>query len=584
MSKHRWFILGILSFFGFIFAHGSWINRLLAVILCGLLGADSGLCMATVAKYSGKTVAATPAMVEEILLAQRSREFDDPPVAPPPGNNQPVPAFPQDAGPDYIRPDFGDGNPTEMPNEINQDLQELLGIWAFSFYTDPSDDYPFLMLPIEITNKDGQPAFSLCDNLGCGQYSITDKYPDGHQFTNEIISLAYSDGMYEEWLMSVDRKAFWRKIEDNQSNPDNPLYIFVEKLVDFKSNNFAFKSLASDNMWVTKNDKIADITVSSGLCVRVFKQVGQWLSRPLSKTNIPKSAETVGDVFQKTQTAARNVGRTAEQLAKERKAAEYINSISWRFRRFLDEQGRIIKEWWTQTLTQKEDKLDFASNPINLSSYETNKNLHANVPCIPSAQLLTSLGRVAGIVAGAFILGTSAAIADWCFQNPQGCELLMRNPEAAFNAIIAQLQGEQNIATEPVQTAGQPSGDVLYVGTINFTQLCDRKKPEGYYYNEYPKTDNLTQGLCTVTKPMGRELAPRIEINFDIADGAQYCRERFSQHQDPGIRQVASSAFVQVSMSHWNRNREKRWDCFVSCPPNDTRCSPFNPQNGPFSR
>ncbi|MBP0014679.1 MAG: hypothetical protein J7545_07080 [Roseofilum sp. SBFL] len=101
MSKHRWFILGILSFFGFIFAHGSWINRLLAVILCGLLGADSGLCMATVAKYSGKTVAATPAMVQEILLAQRSREFDTPPVAPPPGNSQPVPAFPQDAGPDY---------------------------------------------------------------------------------------------------------------------------------------------------------------------------------------------------------------------------------------------------------------------------------------------------------------------------------------------------------------------------------------------------------------------------------------------------------------------------------------------------
>lgn len=118
MGKHRWFILGILSFFGFIFAHGSWINRLLAVILCGLLGADSGLCMATAAKYSGKTVAATPAMVEEILLAQRSREFDAPPVAPPPGNNQPVPAFPQDAGPDYIRPDFG-GNQNASPTINN---------------------------------------------------------------------------------------------------------------------------------------------------------------------------------------------------------------------------------------------------------------------------------------------------------------------------------------------------------------------------------------------------------------------------------------------------------------------------------
>ncbi|MBP0012680.1 MAG: hypothetical protein J7545_10235 [Roseofilum sp. SBFL] len=159
---------------------------------------------------------------------------------------------------------------------------------------------------------------------------------------------------------------------------------------------------------------------------------------------------------------------------------------------------------------------------------------------------------------------------DYCDKKPDR-PLAEENPTAQPNNRLAELPG-------------QPSGDVLYVGTINFTQLCDRKKPEGYYYNEYPKTDNLTQGLCTVTKPMGRELAPRIEINFDIADGAQYCRERFSQHQDPGIRQVASSAFVQVSMSHWNRNREKRWDCFVSCPPNDTRCSPFNPQNGPFSR
>ncbi|MDJ1169984.1 hypothetical protein PMG71_11150 [Roseofilum sp. BLCC_M154] len=122
MSKHRWFILGILSFFGFVFAQGSWINRLLALILCGLLGADSGLCMATVAKYSGKTVAATPAMVEEILLAQRSREFDDPPVAPPPGNSQPVPAFPQDAGPDYIRPDFGDTQSNPQSIQSSGDL------------------------------------------------------------------------------------------------------------------------------------------------------------------------------------------------------------------------------------------------------------------------------------------------------------------------------------------------------------------------------------------------------------------------------------------------------------------------------
>ncbi|MDJ1173517.1 hypothetical protein [Roseofilum capinflatum] len=145
MSKHRWFILGILSFFGFIFAHGSWINRLLAVILCGLLGADSGLCMATAAKYSGKTVAATPAMVEEILLVQRSREFDDPPVAPPPGNSQPVPAFPQDAGPDYIRPDFGNPIPNQATrdNSISFELNSKNAVLTISSETGCFESYNF---------------------------------------------------------------------------------------------------------------------------------------------------------------------------------------------------------------------------------------------------------------------------------------------------------------------------------------------------------------------------------------------------------------------------------------------------------
>ncbi|MDJ1168824.1 hypothetical protein PMG71_05245 [Roseofilum sp. BLCC_M154] len=208
---------------------------------------------------------------------------------------------------------------------------------------------------------------------------------------------------------------------------------------------------------------------------------------------------------------------------------------------------------------------------------------------IPVEEITTFLWAVA--IVGVVIVLVAAAPQILAFLAAAGLGVGMRASLIAIAALFATSTptlAEENPTAQPnnrlAELPGQPSGDVLYVGTINFTQLCDRKKPEGYYYNEYPKTDNLTQGLCTVTKPMGRELAPRIEINFDIADGAQYCRERFSQHQDPGIRQVASSAFVQVSMSHWNRNREKRWDCCVSCPPNDTRCSPFNPQNGPFSR
>ncbi|MDJ1184842.1 hypothetical protein [Roseofilum casamattae] len=65
MRHLRWFILGIVSFLGLILVQGSWINRLLAVVLCGVLGADSGLCIATVAKVSGISVAATSEMVSQ---------------------------------------------------------------------------------------------------------------------------------------------------------------------------------------------------------------------------------------------------------------------------------------------------------------------------------------------------------------------------------------------------------------------------------------------------------------------------------------------------------------------------------------
>ncbi|MDJ1170009.1 hypothetical protein PMG71_11280 [Roseofilum sp. BLCC_M154] len=65
MRHLRWLILGIVSFLGLILVHGSWINRLLAVVLCGLLGADSGLCLATAAKVSGRSVAATSEVVSQ---------------------------------------------------------------------------------------------------------------------------------------------------------------------------------------------------------------------------------------------------------------------------------------------------------------------------------------------------------------------------------------------------------------------------------------------------------------------------------------------------------------------------------------
>ncbi|OJJ24324.1 hypothetical protein BI308_17210 [Roseofilum reptotaenium AO1-A] len=82
----------------------------------------------------------------------------------------------------------------------------------------------------------------------------------------------------------------------------------------------------------------------------------------------------------------------------------------------------------------------------------------------------------------------------------------------------------------------------------------------------------------------GARLAPRIEINFNTADAAQICRENLSQHQEPAIRQVSGSAFIQVSMFHWNNYQEKNWRCLIQCPANNSRCQKLNPQDGPFSR
>lgn len=124
MQRLRLLVLGIVGFLGVFFAHGSWLNRLLAFALCGVLGADSGLCMAQVAKYSGQANATTTT-----LLSQRSREFDDPPT-PSPANNPQAPPFPLDAGPNFIRPDFDGRSSTQPPqppqnNTNQQPLQNI---------------------------------------------------------------------------------------------------------------------------------------------------------------------------------------------------------------------------------------------------------------------------------------------------------------------------------------------------------------------------------------------------------------------------------------------------------------------------
>lgn len=90
MQRLRLLVLGIVGFLGVFFAHGSWLNRLLAFTLCGVLSADSGLCMAQIAKFSGQANATTPDLIAE------------------------VPPYGQNVNPNFIRDEFS--NPNSLQN------------------------------------------------------------------------------------------------------------------------------------------------------------------------------------------------------------------------------------------------------------------------------------------------------------------------------------------------------------------------------------------------------------------------------------------------------------------------------------
>lgn len=107
MRQIRIFALGIVSFFavlmGALLAPGTFVNRALSAALCTVFSFSSTVCTVNLAKSSDRVVAATPPAVERNIsdwLVQRDPgEFDDAPSVPP---------FPQDPGPNIIRPEFDD--------------------------------------------------------------------------------------------------------------------------------------------------------------------------------------------------------------------------------------------------------------------------------------------------------------------------------------------------------------------------------------------------------------------------------------------------------------------------------------------
>jgi hypothetical protein len=136
MRRIRIFALGIVSFFavlmGALLAPGTFVNRALSAALCTVFSFSSTVCTVNLAKSSDRVVAATPLAVERNIsdwLVQRAPgEFDDAPSAPP-GSNPQAPPFPQDPGPNIIRPEFDDPGsridpslvrPSPLPPDVNR--------------------------------------------------------------------------------------------------------------------------------------------------------------------------------------------------------------------------------------------------------------------------------------------------------------------------------------------------------------------------------------------------------------------------------------------------------------------------------
>ncbi len=116
MRRIRIFALGIVSFFavlmGGLLAPGTFVNRALSAALCTVFSFNATVCTVNLARSGDRVVAATPLAVERNIsdwLVQRAPgEFDDAPSVPQGGNNPQVPPFPQDPGPNIIRPEFND--------------------------------------------------------------------------------------------------------------------------------------------------------------------------------------------------------------------------------------------------------------------------------------------------------------------------------------------------------------------------------------------------------------------------------------------------------------------------------------------
>jgi hypothetical protein len=208
MYRIRFQILGfasfVMAFLLSLFTPGTWVNRAVAAAMCGVMGTCSPGVVANLLQGDRAVAADVP-----VLVADRSGEFDDGPSNLTP--NPSVPAFPNDAGPNIIRPEFDNSGQEQLSKS------KLAGIWSYSIYQNSSDSRPIQSTAIRITRNGGGYSVSSCDtscpNLNFVQSNSTSGRIPGETTTETHGKVTVTS--------TIDRsgKAIWGNIVDetNQS-------------------------------------------------------------------------------------------------------------------------------------------------------------------------------------------------------------------------------------------------------------------------------------------------------------------------------------------------------------------------------
>ncbi|MEB3279499.1 MAG: VWD domain-containing protein [Lyngbya sp.] len=221
MRKIRFMALAIISFavtlIVTLFIPGTFVNRLLSTVMCAVFSFNSGACTVNLAQNYGQVMAAFPPSLERNIdnwFTQRSGEFDDEPSPPAPVNNQQVPPFPADPGPNIIRPEFDDPNGNiSVEQQPKTDL--FTGIWFYAMYSSQSNSKPFYANLIKVNNNGSDYTASLCeDNCETENLQLS---PGKHPLKEQSISTEY-ENLSIELVESIDQQALFLKIKDKTIN------------------------------------------------------------------------------------------------------------------------------------------------------------------------------------------------------------------------------------------------------------------------------------------------------------------------------------------------------------------------------